>query len=125
MAKILLVEDDALSRDLAQRWLIRQGYEVVTARDGDQAVAAAQAQAPDLILMDLSLPRVDGWTAAREIKGTPTTRHIPIIVLTAHVAPAVREDALRAGCDEYEAKPIDFPSLKTKIETLLKKGKPQ
>ena len=111
-----------MSRALAQRWLIRQGHEVVTATDGREAVAVARALRPDLILMDLSMPVMDGWEAAHEIKKAPATGRIPIIVLTAQAMPAAREEAMRAGCDDYETKPIDFPSLQAKIETLLKRG---
>jgi len=119
MAKILLVEDNELNRDMLTRRLTRRGYEVIVAVDGEQGVRLAQEQEPELILMDMSLPIMDGWEATRQLKGTPGTDTIPIIALTAHAMVGVREKALAAGCDEYDTKPIDLPRLLAKIESLL------
>src|SRR6266403_6339294 len=121
MSKILLVEDNEMTRDMLSRRLIRKGFEVVMAFDGEQAVEMAVSQNPDLILMDMSLPGLDGWEATRQIKAGPATRAIPVIALTAHAMSGDREKALEAGCDDYDTKPIDFPRLLEKIETLLKK----
>lgn len=119
MAKILLVEDNELNRDMLTRRLARRGYEVIVAVDGEQGVRLAQEQGPELILMDMSLPVMDGWEATRMLKGSPGTDRIPIIALTAHAMVGVREKALEAGCDEYDTKPIDLPRLLSKIEGLL------
>lgn len=119
MPKLLLVEDNEMNRDMLSRRLIRRGYEIVMAVDGAQAVAAAADELPDLILMDMSLPVVDGWEATRRIKALEPTRHIPIIALTAHVMAGDRERAIEAGCDEYDTKPIELPRLLEKISTLL------
>lgn len=119
MAKILLVEDDEMNRDMLSRRLERRGYQVVIAVDGDQGVRLAQAEAPDLILMDMSLPVLDGWEATRQLKAAPATRSIPIIALTAHAMAGDRERALEAGCDDYDSKPIEFPRLLGKIQALL------
>jgi two-component system, cell cycle response regulator DivK len=119
MAKILLVEDNELNRDMLTRRLTRRGYEVIVAVDGEQGVRLAQEQDPELILMDMSLPIMDGWEATRQLKGTPGTDTIPIIALTAHAMVGVREKALEAGCDEYDTKPIDLPRLLGKIQSLL------
>ena len=121
MPKILLVEDNEMNRDMLSRRLIRKGYEVLIAVDGGQGVEMAQAVAPDLILMDMSLPVMDGWDAARRLKGQTATQPIPIIALTAHAMAGDREKALEAGCDDYDTKPIDLPRLLGKIETLLQK----
>ncbi len=121
MAKILLVEDNEMSRDMLSRRLERRGYQVLIAVDGGQGVAMAQSKAPDLILMDMSLPVLDGWEVARQLKAAPETRGIPIIALTAHAMVGDREKALEAGCDDYDTKPIEFPRLVEKIETLLGK----
>jgi CheY-like chemotaxis protein len=121
MAKVLLVEDNEESRDGLSRHLRRKGYEVLVAVDGRQAVAAARAESPDLILMDMSLPVLDGWEATRQLKAAPETRGVPVIALTAHAMAGDREKALEAGCDEYDAKPIEFPRLLAKIESLLQK----
>jgi CheY-like chemotaxis protein len=121
MPKILLVEDNEMNRDMLSRRLIRKGYEVIMAVDGAQGIETAQTAAPDLILMDMSLPVVDGWTAARRLKTEAATQTIPIIALTAHAMAGDREKALEAGCDDYDTKPIDLPRLLDKIETLLKK----
>ncbi len=121
MAKILLVEDNEMNRDMLSRRLERRGYQVLIAVDGEQGVAMAQSEAPDLILMDMSLPVLDGWEVARQLKAAPETRGIPIIALTAHAMVGDREKALEAGCDDYDTKPIEFPRLVEKIETLLGK----
>lgn len=121
MPKILLVEDNEMNRDMLMRRLKKRGYDVVPAVDGEQAVAVALSELPDLILMDLSLPLLDGWDATRRIKGMPETGSIPVIALTAHAMEGDREKALEAGCDDYDAKPIDLPRLLEKIQALLKK----
>ncbi len=119
MAKILLVEDNEMNRDMLSRRLERKGYNVVIAVDGDEGVSKASSENPDLILMDMSLPVVDGWEATRRIKEDAHTRHIPIIALTAHAMAGDREKALEAGCDDYDIKPIELPRLLVKIQTLL------
>jgi two-component system, cell cycle response regulator DivK len=119
MARILLVEDNEMNRDMLARRLQRRGYEVVIAVDGQEGVAMAQSQLPDLILMDMSLPVVDGWEATRQLKGAPDTCSTPIIALTAHAMAGDREKAIAAGCDDYDTKPIEFPRLLGKIDTLL------
>jgi len=123
MAKILLVEDNEMNRDMLSRRLERKGFEVVMAPDGQQGVALAASEAPDLILMDMSLPVVDGWEATRRVKANDATRGIPVIALTAHAMVGDREKALNAGCDDYDTKPVDFPRLLGKIELLLQRGK--
>jgi two-component system, cell cycle response regulator DivK len=122
MKKILLIEDNELNRDMLSRRLQKRGYEVVMAADGETGVAMAQAAAPGLILMDVSLPGIDGWEATRRLRAAPETRHIPIVALTAYTTSGDREKALAAGCDDFDTKPIDLPRLLGKIETLLKKG---
>jgi two-component system cell cycle response regulator DivK len=122
MAKLLLVEDNEMNRDMLARRLQRRGYEVVMAVDGQEGVAMAQAEAPDLILMDMSLPVLDGWQATQQLKAAPGTRSIPVIALTAHAMSGDREKAFEVGCDDYDTKPIELPRLLTKIETLLEKG---
>lgn len=119
MAKILLVEDNEANRDMLSRRLIRRGFQVVMAGDGAQGVAMAHSEAPNLILLDMSLPVLDGWAAARQIKSSAQTRSIPIIALTAHAMAGDREKALEAGCNEYETKPVEFQHLLEKIEALL------
>ena len=119
MAKILIVEDNEMNRDMLSRRLIRKGYEVVMAFDGEQAVEMAASQNPDLILMDMSLPGLDGWEATRQIKAAAATRTIPVIALTAHAMSDDRERALDAGCDDYDTKPIDFPRLLEKMSAAL------
>ncbi len=119
MAKILVVEDNEMNRDMLSRRLMRKGYEVIIALDGEEGVAKAQAEAPDLILMDMSLPVLDGWEATRRLKAAPETQAIPIIALTAHAMAGDRERALAAGCDDYDSKPFDFDQLLGKIEALL------
>jgi CheY-like chemotaxis protein len=119
MAKILLVEDNEMNRDMLSRRLLRKGYEVVMAVDGEQAVAMAQSEKPDLILMDMSLPVIDGWEATRRVKASEASSGIPIIALTAHAMSGDRERALGAGCDDYDTKPIEMPRLLEKIDALL------
>jgi CheY-like chemotaxis protein len=119
MARILLVEDNEMNRDMLSRRLVRGGYEVIIAEDGAGAVAMAMSDKPDLILMDMSLPVIDGWEATRRIKATPELRKIPIIALTAHAMATDRDKALEAGCDDYDTKPIELQRLQGKIETLL------
>jgi CheY-like chemotaxis protein len=121
MPKVLLVEDNEESRDGLSRHLRRKGYEVLLAVDGRQGVDVARANGPELILMDMSLPVLDGWEAARQLKAGPETRGIPVIALTAHAMAGDREKALEAGCDDYDTKPIEFPRLLTKIESLLER----
>ena len=121
MPKILLVEDNEMNRDMLSRRLQRRGYEVVIAVDGQEGVAMAQAEAPDLILMDMSLPVMDGWEATRRLKAASETMAIPVLALTAHAMSGDREKAMEAGCDDYDAKPIDLPRLLAKIEALLGK----
>ena len=119
MAKILLVEDNEMNRDMLSRRLARRGYEVVIAVDGAEGVDKAGTEAPALILMDMSLPVVDGWDATRRIKAAPATRAIPIIALTAHAMSGDREKAVEAGCDDFDTKPVDLARLLGKIEALL------
>lgn len=119
MPKILLVEDNEMNRDMLSRRLERKGYRVVIAQDGKQGYLLAHSEAPDLILMDLSLPVMDGWEATRLLKAEAATRHIPIIVLTAHVLISDREKAQEAGCDDFDTKPVEFGRLSEKIEKLL------
>ncbi len=119
MAKILLVEDDEMNRDMLSRRLERRGYHVVMAIDGGQGLRLAQSEAPDLILMDMSLPVLDGWQATRRLKAAPETRTIPILALTAHAMAADRAKALQVGCDDYDVKPIEFVRLLGKIQALL------
>jgi two-component system, cell cycle response regulator DivK len=119
MAKILLVEDNEMNRDMLSRRLERRGYEVVIAVDGQQGVDLAQATSPDLILMDMSLPVIDGWEATRQLKSMERMKDVPIIALTAHAMSGDREKALEAGCNDYDTKPIELPRLLGKIEALL------
>ena len=121
VVKILLVEDNEMNRDMLSRRLQRKGYLVVIAEDGGQGVVMAQKETPDVILLDMSLPVIDGWTAARELKAGDGTRAIPIIALTAHAMSGDREKALEAGCDDYDTKPVELPRLLSKIEALLEK----
>jgi CheY-like chemotaxis protein len=123
MAKILMVEDNEMNRDALSRRLQRRGYEVVLAVDGKEGIALAQLAQPDLILMDLGLPEIDGWEATRRLKAEPTTEHIPVIALSAHAMAGDREYALAAGCDDFDTKPVDFPRLLAKMETLLQDGR--
>ena len=119
MAKILLVEDNEMNRDMLSRRLERRGYEVVIAVDGQQGVDLAQSVSPDLILMDMSLPVIDGWEATRQLKSMERMKAVPIIALTAHAMSGDREKALEAGCNDYDTKPIELPRLLGKIEALL------
>jgi CheY-like chemotaxis protein len=119
MAKILLIEDNQMNRDMLSRRLTRKGYEVVNAVDGEQGMAMARSEAPDLILMDMSLPVLDGWEATRQLKAAPETQAIPVIALTAHAMAGDREKAVEAGCDDYDIKPIEMPRLLEKIQRLL------
>ncbi len=119
MAKILLVEDNEMNRDMLSRRLLKRGYEVVIAVDGQQGVTLAHAEAPALIVMDMSLPVLDGWEAARQLKSAPATRAIPIIALTAHAMSGDRERAMEAGADDFDTKPVELPRLLEKIEALL------
>ena len=121
MAKILLVEDNDANRNMLARRLQRSGHEVVTAADGEQAVALAREAGPDVIIMDLDLPVLDGWAATRRIKSAATTGSIPVIALTAHAMSSDRGKALDAGCDDYDTKPVEIDRLLGKIETLLGK----
>ena len=122
MAKILLVEDNEMNRDMLSRRLDRKGYQVVLAMDGQQGVELARSEAPDLILMDMSLPILDGWEATRQLKNANETQAIPIIALTAHAMAGDREKALAAGANDYDTKPIELPRLLEKIQTLLPKA---
>ncbi|HKA21899.1 MAG TPA: response regulator [Blastocatellia bacterium] len=124
MPKILLVEDNEMNRDMLSRRLERRGYRVAIALDGEQGVSMAGSEAPDLVLMDMSLPVLDGWEAARRLKAVPETRAIPIIALTSHAMVGDREKAIEAGCDDYDTKPVEFQRLLEKIETILAKGTP-
>src|SRR5689334_13421267 len=119
MTKILLVEDDALNREMVTRRLGLEGYQIISAADGAAAVALAEAELPDLILMDMGLPILNGWQATQRIKATPHTQHIPIIALTAYALSEDRDKCIAAGCDDYQLKPIDFARLLAKIEALL------
>jgi two-component system, cell cycle response regulator DivK len=119
MPTILLVEDNDFNRDMLSRRLKRRGYEIVDAADGEQALRLANSHAPDLILMDINLPGMDGWEATRRIRANHTTASIPIIALTAHAMSGDREKTLSAGCDEYETKPVNFEGLLAKMEALL------
>ena len=119
MITLLIVEDNEMNRDMLSRRLSRRGYLVRTAADGIEGVEAARSQRPDLILMDMSLPAMDGWTATRILKSDPTTSGTPVVALTAHAMPSDREKALAAGCDEFETKPVDLPRLISVIDRLL------
>jgi CheY-like chemotaxis protein len=119
MPKILLVEDNEMNRDMLSRRLERKGYTVVIALDGVEGVARAASDQPDLILMDMSLPVKDGWTATREIKDNPALHAIPIIALTAHAMAGDKDKAMEAGCDDYDTKPVEFTRLLGKIEALI------
>ena len=121
MARILLVEDDETNADMLSRRLQRRGHEVVLATDGEEAVQMARSHRPELILMDMSLPRLDGWEATRRIKDAGATRSIPVIALTAHALPGERQRALDAGCDDYDTKPVELDRLLDKIDAALSK----
>jgi two-component system, cell cycle response regulator DivK len=122
MVKILLVEDNEMNRDMLSRRLERKGYEVIMALDGSQGVSMTISERPDLVLMDMSLPIMDGWEATKTLKANPDTRSIPIIALTAHAMSGDREKALQAGCDDYDTKPIELNRLIDKILNFLPKS---
>ncbi len=122
MPKILLVEDNEMNRDMLSRRLERKGYEVIIAVDGEEGIALAQSEKPHLILMDLSLPVINGWDATRQLKDAPETRSIPVIALSAHAMADDRQKAIGAGCDEYDSKPIEFSRLLEKMQKLLPKS---
>ncbi len=124
MAKILLVEDNEMNRDMLARRLERKGYQVVSAVDGEAGVAMGRSESPDLILMDMSLPILDGWEATRQLKSSSLTRSIPIIALTAHAMSGDRDKAMESGCDDYDTKPVDLARLLDKIELLIKRALP-
>jgi len=123
MPKILLVEDNEMNRDMLSRRLIRSGYEVVLALDGAQGVALAASEAPDVVLMDMSLPVLDGWEATRRLKSDPKTRTLPVIAMTAHARAGDEAKARQAGCDDFDTKPVEYTRLLSKIEGLLQKRK--
>jgi CheY-like chemotaxis protein len=119
MTKVLLIEDNEMNRDMLSRRLIRRGFEVIFAVDGQQGIDLARSQRPDIILMDMSLPVIDGWEATRRVKSDDATRGVPVIGLTAHAMSGDREKAIEAGCDDYDTKPVEFDRLIGKIERLL------
>jgi len=119
MPRILLIEDNEMSREMLTRRLAKRGYQILTAMDGDEGIALAAKELPDLILMDMSLPGLDGWEATRELRSRAETKAIPVIALTAHALADDRNRAMEAGCDEYETKPLELPNLLHKIEALL------
>jgi len=119
MKKLLLVEDNEMNRDMLSRRLARRGYEILVATDGSEGLAEATRHLPDLIIMDMSLPVLDGWESTKALKEQPETRSIPVLALTAHAMAGERERALEAGCNDYDTKPVDFTRLLGKIETLL------
>jgi two-component system cell cycle response regulator DivK len=123
MPKILLVEDNEMNRDMLSRRLARSGYEVILAVDGAQGVAMAASDAPDLVLMDMSLPVLDGWEATRRLKSDPATRGLPVIALTAHAMAGDEKRAREAGCDDFDTKPVEYTRLLSKIEGLVQKRK--
>jgi len=123
MAKILIVEDQEMIRDILSRRLRKRGFDVAMAVDGAEGIEMAKSEAPDLILMDMSLPVVDGWEATRTLKAAEATRSIPVVALTAHAMTTDREQAVEAGCDAYETKPVDLPRLLDVIEKLLTAGR--
>jgi CheY-like chemotaxis protein len=122
MNKILLIEDNELNRDMLSRRLRKRGFEVITAADGETGIAMARSEAPAIILMDVSLPGIDGWEATRRLKSAAATRRIPILALTAYVTAGDRETARAAGCDDFDTKPIELPRLLGKIEALISPG---
>jgi CheY-like chemotaxis protein len=122
MTKILLIEDNELNRDMLSRRLQKRGYEILMAVDGESGIELARSGAPDLILMDMSLPGIDGCEATRILKRSPETRHVPIMALTAHAMASDRDQALAAGCDDFDTKPIELPRLLQKIAALVKQG---
>ena len=122
MPRLLIVEDNEMNRDMLSRRLAKRGYDVAIAVDGEQGLAMARSAPPALILMDMSLPGLDGWEATRQLKALPETRAVPVIALTAHAMAGDREKAIAAGCDDFDTKPVDLPRLLAKIEALL--GRP-
>lgn len=125
MTRILLVEDDEMSRDMLSRRLKRKGYDVIIALDGESGITVAASERPDLILMDMCLPALDGWEATRRLKGMPETASIPVIALTSHAMAGDREKAIGVGCGDYDTKPVDFERLLVKIEALLREQEKQ
>lgn len=122
MSKILIVEDNDMNRDMLSRRLQKRGYDVLVAVTGTQGLSMARAETPDLILMDLGLPEIDGWEATRQLKAMGETRAIPVIALSAHAMSGDREKAMAAGCDDYDTKPVELPRLLQKMEALLKRA---
>ncbi len=122
MPRVLIVEDDELNRDSLRRLLRRRGYDILLAVDGEEALAVARAELPDVILMDMRLPGIDGWEATRRLKADPATRELPIIALTAHAMASDRAEALAAGCDDHDTKPVDLERLLAKIRAQLGEG---
>ena len=122
MAKILLVEDNEMNRDMLSRRLERKGYQIIMAVDGQEGIAKARSERPDLILMDMSLPGIDGWEATRQLKGAEDTKGIPIIALTAHAMASDEQRAREAGCDDFDTKPVELPRLLGKIHALAPGG---
>jgi two-component system cell cycle response regulator DivK len=125
MSRILIVEDNEMNRDMLSRRLERRGYQVILAMDGRRGLAAARSEAPDLILMDMSLPEIDGWEVTRQLKSDDTTRCIPVIALTAHAMTSDRQKALEAGCDDFDTKPVEFQRLLMKIQMMLRSASAQ
>jgi CheY-like chemotaxis protein len=123
MTKVLVVEDNEMNRDMLSRRLMRRGFQVIFAVDGQQGVDLARSERPDIILMDMSLPVVDGWEATRRVKSDDATRSVPVIGLTAHAMAGDREKAIEAGCDDYDTKPVEFERLIGKMKRLLGAGK--
>jgi CheY-like chemotaxis protein len=123
MTKVLVVEDNEMNRDMLSRRLTRRGFQVIFAVDGQQGVDLARSERPDIILMDMSLPVIDGWEATRRVKSDDATRSVPVIGLTAHAMAGDREKAIEAGCDDYDTKPVEFERLIGKMERLLGAGK--
>ena len=121
MARVLLVEDNEANRDMLSRRLASRGYQISIATDGRQGIAAAQAEQPDIILMDMNLPEIDGWEATRFLKSQQTTRHIPVIALTAHAMVSDRQRALEVGCDDYDTKPVELSRLLSKMAALIER----
>jgi CheY-like chemotaxis protein len=121
MPRILLIEDNEMNRDMLSRRLVKRGYEVAIAVDGEQGLAMVQSEAPALVLMDMSLPGIDGWEVTRQLKAAPETRGIPVIGLTAHAMAGDRDKALAAGCDDFDTKPVELTRLLEKIEALLRR----
>jgi CheY-like chemotaxis protein len=124
MARLLLIEDNEMNRDMLSRRLAKRGHQVLTAADGGEGLSLASREKPDLVIVDMSLPVLDGWDVARRLKADAGTRRIPVIALTAHVMSGDRERALEAGCDDYDVKPVEFERLLGKIEALLARGTP-